>query len=51
MRVLSTKNFYNLGVYQVIEIYTIFCNVYIVFKDKNRIMFYFNNYSDSYLFN
>lgn len=44
MYVLITKKFYNLGVYQIIEILLFLNSTYIAFKNYKKFVFYINNY-------
>lgn len=49
--ILTTKNVYNFDAHQIIEISTVFYNVYIVSRDKDKVVFYINNYIDWDWFN
>lgn len=49
--VLTVNSFCNLGIHQIIEIFLVFYNAYIVPRDEKMIMFYINNYIDQNYFN
>lgn len=40
------KNPYNFNTHYIIEVFSVFCNAHIVFKDQNRAVFDINNYID-----
>lgn len=42
----TRENPYNLDAYRIIKISMVFCNVYIIFKDKDKFVFYVDNYID-----
>lgn len=44
--IVTAKNFCNLSISQIIKILLILFNIYIVFKDENKLMFYIPNYID-----
>ncbi len=41
-----TKNCRNLGVHQVIEIFSVLHNAQVIPRDQARVVFYINNYID-----
>ena len=41
---LIAKNLYNLSTYQIIKISINFCNLQIIYRDKDKVIFYINNY-------
>lgn len=43
MCALTTKNFRNLGAHQIIEIVLVLRNLHMVFRDKDKFVFYINN--------
>lgn len=51
MYALTTKNFYNLGIHWIFEISLVLHNVDVVFKDKDKFVFYVNNHINCNLFN
>lgn len=46
LRILITKKFCNLGVYQIIEILLVFRSAHIIPKNQDKFVFYVNNYID-----
>ncbi len=51
MHTLIAENPCNLGAYQIVEIALILCNVYVVPRDQDKVVFYVNNYINWDLFN
>lgn len=44
MHILIAKSSYNLNINQIIEIFLVLYNVYIICKDHNKVVFDINNY-------
>lgn len=42
----TAKHFLNFGAYYIIEISSILHNIYIIFKNPEKIVFYIDNYID-----
>ena len=40
----TTKNPFDLSVYQIIEIFSILCSTYFVSRDQNKVVSFVNNY-------
>lgn len=51
MRALTAENPYNLGAYQIIEIFLVLSIVYLIPRNQNKIIFYVYNYIDWDQFN
>ena len=43
MRAWIAENPYNLGAYQIIEIFLVLCSGHMVLRDQNKVVFYVNN--------
>lgn len=46
MKILTTRNYYNLNAYWMIVISLVLCNAHVVLKNQDKIVFYVNNYID-----
>lgn len=46
MYALTKKKFHNLNIYQIIKILLVLYSTYIIFKNQDKFIFYFNNYID-----
>lgn len=51
MYTLIIENFYSFDIYKIIKIFTVLYNIYVIFKNKNKVVFYINNYINWNQFN